>query len=101
MVRGIYHAGFFSHRTNTMSITPQSTMADVLAAYPGAQRTLFRKYQIGGCSSCGFQPTETLAQLCARNNNLNVAEVLQHIKASHEQDEKIFISARELAELRE
>jgi len=75
-------------------------MADVLAAFPGAQRALFRKYHIGGCSSCGFQPTETLAQLCARNNNLNVDEVLAHIKTSHDQDEKIMISPRELAELR-
>lgn len=75
-------------------------MRDVLEVYPGAQRALFRKYHIGGCSSCGFQPTETLSQVCARNNNLNVDEVLQHIQSSHEQDEKIFISPKELAELR-
>src|SRR5580693_6475095 len=87
---------------NTINtIGPQSSMQEVLEAYPGAQRALFRKYHIGGCSSCGFQPTETLAQVCARNNNLNVDEVLQHIQASHEQDEKIFISAKELAECRE
>jgi rhodanese-related sulfurtransferase len=76
-------------------------MRDVLEAYPGAQRALFRKYHIGGCSSCSFQPAETLAQVCARNNNLDVAEVLRHIQSSHEQDEKIFISAKELAELRQ
>ena len=76
-------------------------MSDVLAAYPGAQRALFRKYHIGGCSSCAFQPTETLAQVCARNNNLNVAEVLEHIQQSHEQDAKIFISAQDLAEWRQ
>ncbi len=74
-------------------------MRDVLAEYPGAQRAMFRRYHIGGCSSCGFQPTETLEQVCARNNNLNVAEVLDHIKTSHEQDAKILISAKELAEL--
>ncbi|MDB6021517.1 MAG: molybdopterin-synthase sulfurylase [Pedosphaera sp.] len=82
------------------SIGTQSNMKEVLAVYPGAQRALFRKYHIGGCSSCGFQPTETLGQVCARNNNLDVAEVLQHIKTSHEQDEKIFITAQQLAELR-
>ena len=75
-------------------------MQEVLQVYPGAQRALFRKYHIGGCSSCGFQPTETLGQVCARNNNLNVDEVLQHIKTSHEQDEKIFISPKQLLELR-
>jgi rhodanese-related sulfurtransferase len=72
-------------------------MQDVLAACPGAQRALFRKYHIGGCSSCGFQPTETLAQVCARNGNLNVNEVLHHIKSSQEQDAKILISPKELA----
>jgi rhodanese-related sulfurtransferase len=85
----------------THSIDSQSTMREVLEAFPGAQRALFRRYHIGGCSSCGFQPTETLDQLCQRNNNLNVSEVLEHIRSSHEQDAKIFISAPELAQLRE
>ena len=81
------------------TISPQSAMREVLEAFPGAQRALFRRYHIGGCSSCAFQPTETLEQLCARNGNLNVAEVLDHIKASHEQDAKIFIEPAELAAL--
>ena len=74
-------------------------MSAVLAAFPGAQRALFRKYHIGGCSSCGFQPTETLDQVCARNGNLNVSDVLEHIRSSHEQDAKILISPQELAEM--
>src|SRR5579862_3910353 len=82
-----------------MTINPGSSMREVLEQYPGAQRALFRKYHIGGCSSCGFQPTETLGQVCARNGGLNVEEVLAHIKTSHEQDAKVFISAKELAEL--
>lgn len=77
-------------------LTPQSTMDEVLRAYPGAQRALFRKYHIGGCSSCGFQPTETLSQVCQRNNNLDVSEVMLFIQSSHEQDEKILISPQEL-----
>jgi rhodanese-related sulfurtransferase len=74
-------------------------MHDVLAAFPGAQRALFRKYHIGGCASCGFSPDETLEQLCARNNGLNVAEVLEHIRASHEQDAKILIEPKDLKAL--
>lgn len=76
-------------------------MSAVLEVFPGAQRALFRKYHIGGCSSCGFQPTETLGQVCARNGNLDVNEVLEHIKTSHEQDARVFISPEELAELRQ
>ena len=75
-------------------------MRDVLEAYPGAQRALFRRYHIGGCASCGFQPTETLEQVCQRNNNLNVPEVLEHIRTSHQQDAKLFIPPKELAQLR-
>jgi rhodanese-related sulfurtransferase len=74
-------------------------MREVMEAYPGAQRALFRKYHIGGCSSCAFQPTETLDELCRRNNNLVAGEVLEHIKTSHEQDAKIFITPPQLAEL--
>ena len=75
-------------------------MSVVLEAFPGAQRALFRRYHIGGCSQCGFQPTETLAQVCERNGQLNVTEVLAHIRSSHEQDAKILIEPKELAELR-
>src|SRR6185295_19317734 len=85
----------------TETIGPQSPMSAVLEAFPGAQRALFRRYHIGGCASCGFQPTETLEQVCGRNNNLNVDEVLEHIKTSHVQDAKILISAKELAEILE
>jgi rhodanese-related sulfurtransferase len=88
-----------SNKTDT--IGAQSSMCDVLEVFPGAQRALFRKYHIGGCSSCGFQPTETLGQVCARNGNLNVDEVLEHIKTSHEQDAKVFISPKELAKFRQ
>ena len=80
-------------------INLQSPMSAVLENFPGAQRALFRRYHIGGCSSCGFSPDEMLAQVCARNGNLDVTEVLAHIQSSHEQDAKVLISPKELAEL--
>ena len=82
----------------TTTITPNATMREVLEAFPGAQRALFRRYHIGGCSSCGFQPEETLEQVCRRNGDLNLEEVLDHIKTSHEQDEKVLITPKDLAE---
>jgi rhodanese-related sulfurtransferase len=85
--------------TAVEKISPQSPMSAVLEHFPGAQRALFRRYHIGGCSSCGFGPDETLAQVCARNGNLDVAEVLAHIRSSHEQDAKVLIAPMELAEL--
>jgi len=80
-------------------ISPNAPMGDVLAAFPGAQRALFRKYHIGGCSNCGFSPDETLAELCARNGGLNADDVLAQIHASHEEDAKILIEAKELKAL--
>ena len=65
--------------TTLESLGAGSTMREVLEAYPGAQRALFRRYHIGGCSSCGFQPSETLEQLCVRNNNLEVKEVIERV----------------------
>src|SRR5580692_11729714 len=82
---------------STASIDPNLTMQELLQSYPGAQRALFRKYHIGGCSSCGFQPTETLEQVCRRNGLANVEEVLEHVRSSHEQDAKILISPKDLA----
>jgi rhodanese-related sulfurtransferase len=84
-----------------MSVSFDSPMRDVLEVFPGAQRALFRRYHIGGCSSCGFSPDETLAQVCTRNGNLDTAEVLAHIQTSHEQDAKVLISPKELAGLKQ
>ena len=81
-------------------ITAESTMAQVLGAFPGARRALFRKYHIGGCQSCGFQPEETLGELCERNGNLPVNEVIGDIRSGHEQDESMAIQPEVLAERR-
>lgn len=72
------------------------TMADLLAEYPGAQRALFRAYHIGGCSSCGFRPDETVAEVCQRNDNLDPAEVLTTVRTAWEQDEAMMVSPAEL-----
>jgi len=77
-------------------LTPETKMGELLAALPGAQRTLFRLYHIGGCSSCAFRPEETVAELCARNDNLDPAEVLDALQAGFVEDQKLLISPAEL-----
>ena len=76
-------------------------MEQVLAAYPGARRALFRKYHIGGCSSCGFAPNETLTQLAERNGKLNVEEVIAHIQSAAEADRQLEIAPKDVAERRQ
>jgi rhodanese-related sulfurtransferase len=79
-------------------ITGRSPMREVLQEYPGAQRALFRRYHIGGCSSCAFQPDETLEQVCQRNGGLNAEEVLAHLQSSDAEDEKVLIAPEALAQ---
>ena len=82
---------------NTKEITSDSTMREVLEVYPGAQRAMMRRYHIGGCSHCGFAPEDRLADVLTQHNVLNVDEVIEHIKTSHEQEQQIQVSPQELA----
>ena len=54
------------------SINPQTALRRVLEIFPGAQRVLFRRFHIGGCASCGFEPEETLEALCRQPQPLAV-----------------------------
>lgn len=72
-----------------LSIRPEMTMEAILAVAPAAQRALFQRYHVGGCSSCGFQPTDTLAQVCKDHNILDVAEVIRTIEIAVEMDTKM------------
>ncbi len=83
---------------STATINPSITMRELLEQFPGAQRALFRRYHIGGCASCGFSPNETLAGVCARNENLDVEEVSEHILVSDAADRAMQIDPRELSE---
>lgn len=82
----------------SQEISIHMTMEDLLSLYPGARRNLFQLHHIGGCSSCGFAPSETLEQVCQRNGELDPFSVMMEIQTSHEQDEKLLISPKELLE---
>lgn len=82
-----------------MLITPETPMGEILNTLPGARRALFQRYHIGGCSSCGFHQSETLANLCQRNDNINVQEVITYLQESHEQDLKRLITPQALVDL--
>lgn len=74
-----------------MTATAEMTMADLLEAYPGAQRALFKAYHIGGCSSCGFRPDETLAGVCERNGGLDPVQVIETVRTAWEQDQAVLM----------
>src|SRR5690242_13586866 len=62
-------------------------MEHVLKVFPSAQRTLFQKYHIGGCSSCGYMPTDTLDKV-ARNHGLETENVVAFIKESADLEDR-------------
>ena len=74
-------------------------MSELVSQFPGAQRALFRSHHVGGCSSCGFKPGETLAEVCSRNENLPVEAVVQTILSAHDEDQRMQVSPGEAAEL--
>jgi rhodanese-related sulfurtransferase len=84
---------------STAEIMSESTMTAVLEAYPGAQRALFRRYHIGGCSSCGFSPEDQLGDVLKKHDVSDTNEVIQHIKASHQQEQDLQVSAAELSKM--
>jgi rhodanese-related sulfurtransferase len=84
--------------TDPKELSGAWTMQQVTTAFPSAQRALFQKYHVGGCSSCGFQPTDTLATV-AVNHGLDVNEVVSHIHRSQEMELEMEISPGETAEL--
>jgi len=51
-------------------IGSETTMGEILSAYPAARLGLFRRYHIGGCTSCGYQLIDTLEQV-RRQYNIN------------------------------
>jgi rhodanese-related sulfurtransferase len=80
----------------TSPIRPEMTMAEIQELYPSARRALFQRYHVGGCSSCAFQPGDTLAEVCRDHNILDVDEVIQHLTLSHEVDQRMQVEPQQV-----
>ena len=91
---------FINAQLNSMQSNPkisaETTMKQLQELMPGARRALFAKYHIGGCQSCGFDDSETIGEVCKRNEDLPVDDVLKHLSSSAEHDQKIQINPTEL-----
>jgi len=84
--------------TDPKALSGDWTMQHVTTVFPSAQRALFQKYHVGGCSSCGFQPTDTLGQV-AISHGLDVNDLVDHIHRSQEMEKDLEITPSETAEL--
>lgn len=84
--------------TDPKDLSGAWTMEQVTKIFPSSQRALFQKYHVGGCSSCGFQPADTLATV-AMNHGLDVNEVVEFIQKSPDMEKDMEIGPRDVAEL--
>src|SRR5262245_59203658 len=84
--------------TDPKDLSGAWTMQQVTTVFPSAQRALFQKYHVGGCSSCGFQPEDTLGTV-AMDTGIDINEDVEHIKRSQEMEKDLEITPRETAEL--
>ena len=80
------------------SLSPDMTMKEIVGAFPGAQRALFRHFHLGGCSQCAFSEEETLRELCDRSQIDDPANVLKVIEQSHANDQETMLPPEELRE---
>ena len=79
-------------------IGPDSTMEKILHTYPSAKVGLFQRYHIGGCASCGYQPTDTLAEVCRTHNIVDsVDAVIACIRQSQEMEAQLHLRPAEVA----
>ena len=71
-------------------------MGEILSSIPAAQRALFQRYHIGGCSSCGYEAEDSLAKVCKDHNILDVNEVVTFLYEAHELDQKMQLPPAEV-----
>jgi rhodanese-related sulfurtransferase len=76
----------------SLKISSETTMGDILSAYPSARLELFRRYHVGGCTACGYQLTDTLEQVCREHNISDPLEqVIKYIRDSRDVEAKLQI----------
>ena len=73
-------------------------MDRVLKTFPSAQRALFQKFHIGGCSSCGYMPHDSLDKV-SRDHGLETDTVVAFIKESANLEKDLEITPAETAQL--
>lgn len=73
-------------------------MNELRTRYPSMKRALFSAFHIGGCQSCAYDDSETLATVCERNE-LDPEVVVKEILESAERDAAMTLSPSEVKAL--
>jgi len=84
----------------TATLHLDMTMSEILERFPGARRALFQKYHIGGCHSCGFQPTDSLRTVLAKHQVQDTEAAVQTILDFDAMDRRMQIAPKDVVALR-
>lgn len=80
-----------------MQITTETTMGEILAAYPSARIGLFQRFHIGGCRACGYETTQTLAEVCRVHEvRASLDEIIACIEASAASEAALHVSVADI-----
>jgi len=72
-------------------------MGEILAVYPSARIALFQSFHIGGCNSCGYESTQTLAEVRrAHGITAPLAEILACIESAGAVEARLHTTAADL-----
>jgi len=81
----------------SLEIGPNTTMGEILDHYPSAKIGLFQRYHIGGCASCSYQLTDTLAKVREDHSIKDAIEgMIACIRESHEVETRLHIAPSEV-----
>jgi rhodanese-related sulfurtransferase len=85
----------------TTALHLDMTMADILERFPGARRALFQRFHIGGCHSCGYEPSDTLRTVLGKHQVTDTGGAVDTILAFDKMDRDLQIQPQEVVALRE
>lgn len=54
-------------KSDATKFTAETTMLEALTADPSLGMVLMRDFHLGGCTNCGFEPNESIANVAAEN----------------------------------
>ncbi|KAB8031748.1 rhodanese-like domain-containing protein [Fluviispira multicolorata] len=58
-----------------IQFSKQSSMQEVETHYPFARALLHSKFHVGGCASCGYEPTETIEEVATKHKKDGIAMI--------------------------
>jgi len=83
----------------SFEIGPGTTMGEILDHFPSAKVGLFQRYHIGGCASCSYQLTDTLAKVREDHSiKASVDDMIACIRESEQVEAQLHVAPSAVAE---